>query len=137
MKKLLKRCHKCQIVYDTEEYFCHYCGSILYDENTDEKKEYTASKNSAQTDKTEESVKRDETETENISRESNLLVKQISLLCKYVTGGTFRTCMFMVIAAVSISSIFEAFMQFATFTMQGETLTPYIASNIAFSLAIR
>ena len=130
---MLKRCHKCQKLYNTEEYFCGDCGTVLYDEKTDEKSDTEVLENNAQQ---KNSDKQSGPKTDNISQESNILIKQISLLRKYVTGGTFRACTFMVIAAVVMASIFEAFMQFATYTMQGEALTPYIASNIAFTLAL-
>ena len=131
---MLKRCHKCQKLYDTEDYFCPKCGIVLYDEQTEKKDETEPAKKQDSSAKKAEPAM--QTENEQISKESDILVKQIALLCKYVTGGAFRVCTVLVIAAVACASIFEAFMQFATFTVHGETLTPYIASTIAFSIAL-
>lgn len=129
---MLKRCHKCQKLYNTDEYFCSDCGTVLYDEKSDT----AGSEDNIKNAQKEQPNEQFEQKKDNISQESKLLIEQLSLLRKYVIGGTFRACTFMVIAAVVMASVFEAFMQFATYTMQGEDLTPYIASNIAFTLAL-
>ncbi len=134
---MLKRCHKCQKVYDTQEYFCDDCGTVLYDEKEPEKNKQTeVPKSDVKVEKPNEDVSQKTQETARISKESDQLINQMTLLRKYVTGGTFRVCTVMIIAAVAIASVFEAFMQFATYTMNGEKLTLYIASHIAFTLAL-
>lgn len=138
---MIKRCHKCQKIYDTEEYFCKNCGSILYDEKTEETQESAQNTEDAISQQKAENQQQNKvnplSDDSDVSKESGLLMKQLETLRKYVLSGSFRVCAILVIAAVACSSVFEAFTQFATFTVQGETLTPYIASQIAFIIALR
>lgn len=91
---MVKKCHKCRVSYDTDEFFCKECGSILFEQKNTEKVSFLES------EQKKEKPFSEQEHTETLPRQKTSFVEYIK---QEASSEKFQSSSAMFIASVVLS----------------------------------